>query len=140
MAKKTFETPIKVTISTADLQCQCYWQLSEWRDEKLFKRFSKTWDWDAILNSTKFNKFVTRFILESECIVYADEICEQYFMCYEKVMMEIDKAYKKFVAENKKKEPTITSKYRLTLEGKKSDVEKTINTLAAMSDISIEPL
>ncbi len=140
MAKKTFETTIKLVISSADIADAFREGLDFFElDQKIFNKFKKSYDWDTILNSEKFNKHFSRCI-KTFYTMTSFEVCSEFFDNYQAENKKVLNAYDKFLEEHKKIEPTITSKYCLTLEGKKTDIEKALNTIKSMSDVTIECL
>lgn len=128
MTKKTFEVTIKTTITLTELQHNFFWSMSfDDRDEAAFKIFNKNYDWDALLNGTKFNRYVTKFMIEES--TDPGFICEQFFIDNETVYNKIEKAYLKVVAENKKKCPIIESEYRVVLSGTKQQIKESFELI-----------
>jgi hypothetical protein len=129
MAKKTFETTIKTTITSNILKSQLWLLLPcDDRHDILFKKFAKTYDWDAILNSTKFNKYVASMVTEGNSD--PEYIVEQYFMDHDETeFYKINKLYLKFVDENKKQEPTLTVEYRVVLTGTQQEIKESFDLI-----------
>jgi hypothetical protein len=133
MAKKTFEITHKLSITSFDLREQYGWNLPHgYVDHNLWKKFAKVYDWDAILNSTKFSKYVNDCMKNDT--MYADVICESYFGDHDSEFEKVKKAYDKFAAENKKKEPLVTAEYKLVIHGTVKDVD---SALSAIEDITV---
>ena len=136
MAKKTFEHTIKISINTTDLQHQFYWSLRDRVDDKLMNKFYKTVDWDAILNSTKFNKAVKDCFEDGN--TYTDEMCGYFFDVHEAEYNKIKRAYDKFVLEHEKKQPILTKEYKLTIYGTVSDMEKALKQVEEVTGVSLD--
>jgi len=128
MAKKTFEITHKTTITTFNLQSNYEWNLPHgYLDVQLWKKFNKVYDWDAILNSNKFSKYVNDCMKDGT--IYADVICESYFGEFETEFDKVKKAYDKFAAQNKKVEKTLTQEYRVVLVGTEKQIHNTLELI-----------
>jgi hypothetical protein len=128
MAKKTFEITHKVSITSIDLREQFFWSLPHtYVDNKLWNKFVKVYDWDAILNSNKFSKHVNACMKDGT--IYSDVICESYFDDNDSEFEKVKRAYDKFADQNKKVEKTLTQEYRVVLVGTEKEIHNTLELI-----------
>jgi hypothetical protein len=123
MAKKTFETVVKVSITTNHIKKYLKESLynEDDLDETFLKKFVKDYDWDSLLNSTKFNRHTLDHIKYS---TDPDDVLYSYFCTYNAEYNKIADQYDKLVAELYKPEPTLTVTYNVVLTGTQREIDE----------------
>lgn len=126
MAKKTFEQVQKVTITAKDIFDMFVDTL--WGNiilsDSLMTKFFKSYDFDRILNSTAFNKFVTGCMKDGAW--HVDDLCSRYLDEHDKEYDKILKAYEAFVAANVKPVPVVSKEFSFKIETKEDEIQDII--------------